>query len=206
MKESIPKIYEHIAMHLQDMLQRHSKVLQVRADVHYPMDGTIKPEPRHLYRFNKNLKRNLERNRPVRVPHPSPQDSMTAKAPRPGAHAVDPRLIIVPEQHGMSDRPHFHILILVNGNAKLSSWDIQKRVESEWLTAIGASGYQGLVHACDQSGRCSYLLDRNSPALAHTLEDATRQSDYLSKSRGKEKRPKGAWRVLGSRIPTGKRV
>ena len=36
-------------------IANHSKVMQVRFDLHYPSDGSILPSPDHIYDFSYNL-------------------------------------------------------------------------------------------------------------------------------------------------------
>ena len=45
------------------MISAHSKVMQIRFDLHYPLDANIVPDRRHIYYFRNNLIRMLDRQK-----------------------------------------------------------------------------------------------------------------------------------------------
>ncbi len=168
--------------HMEDMVLKHSKVMQVRFDLRYPHDGSVTPDNKHLQDFNYNLTRKLHREKPI------------------GGHAVDPRIINVKEQHGDNQHPHIHNVLLVNGNAKQNPLGVLKQVEKMWATAI-KSDAPGLVDYCDKNGANGLMVNRNSDNFQEQLEACSYQASYLAKERGKEHRAKGTWLASGTRIP-----
>ena len=75
-------------------IANHSKVMQVRFDLHYPSDGSILPSPDHISDFSYNLSRRLKR--------------MVI-----ATHRVDPLYLWVREIHD-SSFPHYHFLLWIN--------------------------------------------------------------------------------------------
>lgn len=195
-KHYYPQILDKYHAHLQDMVDRHSKVMQVRFDLRYPADGSVTPNPEHLYSFSKNITRDLTRNAPL-----STEPDRKKSGSR--AHQVDPRLLRVTEQHGGSPHPHTHGLLLVNANAKISAFDVLQRVERQWRNALGVESASGLVDHCSRSGPNPLIIKRyaNETQFAEAMNAASHQASYLAKTRGKENPAKGAWLVSSSRLP-----
>lgn len=191
-----PQILDKYHAHLQDMVDRHSKVMQVRFDLRYPADGSVTPTPEHLYSFSKNITRDLTRNAPLST-EPGRKQSGSR------AHQVDPRLIRVTEHHGGSPHPHTHGLLLVNANAKISGFDVLQRVERQWKNALGVESASGLVDYCSRSGPNPLIIKRyiSKGELAQAMNAASHQASYLAKTRGKDSPAKGAWLVSSSRLP-----
>ena len=75
-------------------IANHSKVMQVRFDLHYPSDGSILPSPDHIYDFSYNLSRRLKR--------------MVI-----ATHRIDPLYLWVREIHD-SSFSHYHFLLWIN--------------------------------------------------------------------------------------------
>ena len=197
-KTSIQQTIESFCeKHLQDMTNRHSKVLQVRFDIHYPTNGNIKYDSKQIRDFSEYMKRDLERN------YPLPKDNRKRSSGKTGLdqHQVDPRMIWVKEQHNNSTHPHFHCLTLVNGNSKKTSYDIHKRAERQWKNVLGVKQIEGLVDYCDGEKPSSIMIDRNKKDYQNKLKEARQQASYLSKKHGKENLPSRTWKVGGSRIP-----
>ncbi len=169
--------------HLSSMINKHSKVMQVRFDLRYPQDSSIEYDKSHLHTFNYNLKRKLDRERCT------------------GGHKVDPRIITVTEQHNKSDNIHIHGLILVNGNAKKSYYPLLQEIETQWKTAI-KTDINGLVDYCNKQGKNGMVINRNSEDYENIKNKCSYQASYLAKVRGKDNRDKGSWLVSGTRVPT----
>ncbi|MDR1642229.1 MAG: inovirus Gp2 family protein [Clostridiales bacterium] len=166
---------------LNHMLEAHNKVMQVRFDLHYPQDNSIAPSNDHIHSFNYNLKRSLNREHVA------------------GGHQTDPHLVWVREQHD-GHLPHFHHVLLVNGNAKQHYYPLVRRAEKLWRQAIGTE-QAGLVDFCDDHGANGMMIRKGSDHAQDQLEQCFYQASYLAKERGKETKGKGAWAVGGSRIP-----
>lgn len=167
--------------HLEDMTNKHSKVMQVRFDLHYPQDNSVTPNKQHLHDFNYNLQRKLNREQHV------------------GGHKVDSRLITVTEQHN-SEHPHIHGVLLVNANVKRKYLPIMEQVERIWKLALGTDA-QGLVDHCNRSGKNGIIIDRNKEDFEDKKKQCSHQGSYLAKVRGKENNAKGTWLVGGTRLP-----
>ena len=193
------QIVEFYTKHLDDMIRKHNKVLQVRFDLHYPQDDSGVEKNKVIRDFSENISRDLKRNNPL--PEKGKQRSSGKKSSK---HQVDPRLVWVREQHEQSHHQHhhqhFHCLTLVNGNAKKNERDIFKRVERQWANALGLTEAKWLVDFCYRNDRPAVTIDRNSPDLAAQYQAAKKQATYLAKNWGKDKRPKGCWKVGGSRL------
>lgn len=177
---------------IQDNLKKHSKVLQVRFDLRYPDDGSIPPTPQHMYTFSDYLKRDLKRNTPL---------DMAGKRRRLPArqHDPDPTLICVREKHENKERHHIHGIVLVNGHAKKSGYDVQKRVERQWKNALGVEQVEGLVDFCNRKGPAAIMIDKSSPTFEADMDAAYYSGSYICKTRGKEERDKGSWAMTCSR-------
>lgn len=186
-------ILHRIDAHTQDMLEKHSKVLTVRFDLRTSAKETASPlDSKKMEHFVENLTVDLTRNNPL-----PGKGKKKASSKNSSKHKVDPRIIIVQEQHG-AEKSHGHGLAIVNGNAKKESWDIMQRVERQFKNVLKDEYQPGLVDYCDQKGPNSYMIQRND---AETLGAFYHQTSYLAKVRGKDGREKGAWRVRGTRPP-----
>jgi hypothetical protein len=190
------------------MINHHSKVLQVRFDLRYCRDNSRQPQQGDFTKFNKNFKRNLERNYKLPKEGRIRSDKVRSKENpiSQTEHQVDPHIVMVIEKHTHNAstqdmHPHAHVLVHVNGNAKQSGYDIQQRAVREWNTVLGVKENNGLVDFCNRQGPSSYMIDRNSPQYEDIKNKAFHQASYLAKIRGKDERNKGQWLVMGTRIP-----
>jgi len=173
---------------LENMKQSHSKVIQIRFDLTYPRDGGIIPQYEHIQIFNFYFKRSLLRK------------------VIPSGHSLDPRLVWTRELH-TSQVPHFHHLVLLNGNAVQHWYEIVKMAEWQWGLVLGIDP-TGLVHYCDktpdgkkQENGIMYRSDRSEAERLRQENLMYYQASYLAKIRGKEGNQKGAWRSGSTRIP-----
>jgi hypothetical protein len=190
---------------LEYMLNKHSKVLQTRFDVRIPQHSAITLE--QLQRFPEYLKRNLQRNNPL------PQEGRVRSTGKNNCkNQVDPHIIRVTERTSADNNPHQHYVVLVNGNAKQSGWDIQQRAQHELANAtrLTPDQVQGMIHFCNTSKDKNaphkkmpsfYMLDRNAEDFQQKLDQAVHQGSYLAKTRSKEHTPKGKWTVSATRLP-----
>ena len=104
---------------LNNMIEKHNKIMIVRFDLRYPDNNSNKNNNENnsndkneyknvnsdIYKFTYNLKRNLNRE------HIN------------GGHCVDAKIIHVEEQN-TSNNKHHHFAVIVNGNAKNKSYTI----------------------------------------------------------------------------------
>ncbi len=168
--------------HLKDMTTKHSKVMQLRFDLRYPADGTITPDNEQLSNFSYNFQRKLQREKIE------------------GGHKVDPRLILVTEQHDNSQHPHIHGTVLVNANAKQKAYPLYLEIERQWKQVLKTNS-EGLVDRCNKQGENGIIINRNADDYQDKMNQCSHQASYLAKTRGKESNPKGSWLVKGTRVP-----
>ncbi len=178
-------ILEKYDSRMEDMFNRHSKVLQVRFDLRYPQDGSVSPIPEHIHDFNYNLKRSLSRKKVA------------------GGHDVDPQLIWTREQKD-SEHPHYHHLLLANGNAVRNYYPIVQKAEELWSRTIG-SDQPGLVHYCDKSSngvpnKNGIMVRKGHAAESEQIDECYHQASYLAKERDKDRKVKGVWTCGSSRV------
>ena len=163
------------------MISAHSKVMQVRFDLHYPDDGSVIPSRQHIYDFNYNLKRKLQRNK------------------KTGGHPVDPKLLWT-EEKSLSLNPHYHYILLVNGNTKNSYWTLLDEIISPlWKDTIKSTDNKGLVDYCDKGGPNGLMAIRSSPDFLNQLNQLSYQASYITKIKTKNNISKGNWLMGGSR-------
>lgn len=178
-------ILEHYESQLSYMLNSHQKVMQVRFDLHYPEDGSVIPDQKHIYRFNENLKRSLDRENIK------------------GRHRVDPKIIHVEEQI-YSNYPHYHYVLLVNASAKRDIYFLFQKVEHFWELSIGHSSH-GLVDYCNKTWNGlkqenGIIIDQSKPDYLSNINKCFYQASYLAKECGKEHKRKGSWLVGSTRV------
>ena len=165
------------------MIKAHSKVMQVRFDLHYPNDGNIVPIRKHLYDFNYNLKRKLQREVII------------------GGHRVDPQILWT-EENNVSSAPHYHFILLVNGNANNDYKALLRNtVNPLWKKTINSDN-DGLVDYCDKNGPNGLMITRSSPDVLTQINRCSYQASYLAKIKTKDARGKGCWLMGGSRVPS----
>jgi len=172
--------------HVDDMTNRHSKVMQVRFDLRYPSDGSVDYDSKHISRFCEYLTRSFDRD-----------NSST--------HAVDLKLQWARDQKRHSSHPHYHCSALVNGNASQSKYTIFKRAEHYWGIVLKTS-QEGLVDYCDKkrdgSRQDNGMMYRRGEENAQKIRGEMQyQASYLAKTRDKDGLSKGAWGGGGSRLP-----
>ena len=170
--------------HLDDMNNKHSKVMQVRFDLRYPQDNSVTPSKQHVQDFNYNLQRKLNREKHA------------------GGHKVDPRIITVTEQHN-SKYPHVHGVLLVNANTKHKYHPLIEEMDRIWKQALGTEA-QGLVDRCDRQGNNGIIIKRGNEDFHEKRNQLSYQASYLAKERGKENKVKCSWAVTGTRLPKEK--
>jgi hypothetical protein len=196
--DPIQTFYEE---HLDDMIQKHSKVLQIRFDLRYPNNDNIEVNPKQIRDFSEYFIRDNKRN------HPFPKEGQRRNPGRAAekTHNVDPVFMSAQEQHNDSSHPHYHCLALVNGHAKQNSYDIHKRAERQWANALGLENANGLVDFCDKQGDSSIMIHRNQGDFPDQLKAAKQQASYLAKARGKEPFGNKPCRFGGTRLPKEKK-
>ena len=168
-------------------IANHSKVMQIRFDLHYPSDGFILPSSDDISVFSYNLSRRLKR--------------MVI-----ATHRVDPLYLWVREIHD-SSFSHYHFLLWINANAIKNKFTVFDMVNKIWKNTL-KTNEEGLVHYClnkkrDPEYDNGITLDRNKEDFSMKRDVAFRSGSYLSKTFSKDALDKYAWRYGYSRLPRG---
>ena len=169
------QILETIDEHLQDALERHSKVLVVRFDVRFPEDESN----RGFSKFQAEFMR---------------------KERRAG---YDPSYVAVREVGEREGHPHYHEVLLVNGNTTRS---VHKHIENANAAMNLTLGLEhneptGFVHSCtDRKGplRNGIMIHRDA-LFSDDENNAFRQASYLAKESQKDT-PNGMREVFSSNL------
>ena len=163
---------------MDDMLDKHSKIMTVRFDIRYPDNDNINPSSERISDFAYNLKRSLDRE--------------TFE----GGHKTDAKVIHVQEQES-SSHPHHHFAVIVNANAKQNAYPILEKANTIWKKMMNTSE-DGLVDYCNKYEN-GMVIRRNSADYEEQYDKTFYQLSYLAKVRGKENRDKGSWLIKTSR-------
>ena len=166
-------------------IANHSKVMQIRFDLHYPSDGSILSSSDDISVFSYNLSRRLRRK-------------VIA------THKVDPFYLWVREIHG-SSFPHYHFLIWINANAIKNKFTVFDMATKIWKNTLNTNE-DGLVHYCLSKRRepeydNGIVIDKNKEDFSMKRDVAFRSGSYLSKTYSKDGLDKHAWRYGYSRLP-----
>ena len=168
-------------------IANHSKVMQIRFDLHYPSDGFILPSSDDISVFSYNLSRRLKR--------------MVI-----ATHRVDPLYLWVREIHD-SSFSHYHFLLWINANAIKNKFTVFDMANKIWKNTL-KTNEEGLVHYClnkkrDPEYDNGITLDRNKEDFSMKRDVAFRSGSYLSKTFSKDGLDKHAWRYGYSRLSRG---
>lgn len=164
------------------MTQKHSKVLCVRLDITNDLEGRSPVGCCHVTRIMENLMRQLESKY------------------RDGKNRVDLKYVWTTEQEHGAPHPHYHLFILVNGNAMQNGYTVM-RVINRYVMRLQQTAKEGLVNFSKSNGKMGIMINRNAPDFEQRKEDAIYAGSYLAKTRTKECRPKGARFSSASRLP-----
>lgn len=168
-------------------IANHSKVMQIRFDLHYPSDGSILHSPDHISDFSYNISRRLKR--------------MVI-----ATHRVAPLYLWVREIHD-SSFPHYHFLLWINANAIKNKFTIFNITNETWKNIL-KTNENGLVHYCLSDKRepeydNGIVIDRNKEDFSMKRYVAFRSGSYLAKTYSKDGLDKHAWRYGYSRLSRG---
>lgn len=168
-------------------IANHSKVMQIRFDLHYPSDGFILPSSDDISIFSYNLSRRLKR--------------MVI-----ATHRVDPLYLWVREIHD-SSFSHYHFLLWINANAIKNKFTVFDMANKIWKNTL-KTNEEGLVHYClnkkrDPEYDNGIVIDKNKEDFSMKRDVAFRSGSYLAKTFSKDGLDKHAWRYGYSRLPRG---
>lgn len=178
----IEEILKPINAHLEDMREKHNKVMVTRFDLH-TSKGMEDFTNKGVGRIFENMGRALKRKEYA------------------GGHNPDPRFIGVAENNGHST--HFHCVAIVNGNAIQNPYTIFNEAERCLANAldIPQEEAQKLVNHCDKNGKNGIMIKNSSPNEEEQVNVVMHQASYLAKERSKEDTPKGQYLWIGTRVP-----
>jgi len=175
---------------LDEMTETHNKILPVRMDFHFPEGYQHDGGNTEIQRLHKRL------------------------AQHDRYHDTDSRYITVREQD-TSAVPHYHSLILVDGNKHQKARGLQDAATTIWLDIVG-SDQRGLVDRClhkeghslpplEMIRRPSSLaadeqLEQQTVAFERAKQVALDHAEYLAKERTKGDAPDGAREMLASQV------
>ena len=168
-------------------LANHSKIMQIRFDLHYPSDSSIIPSSDDISVFSYNLSRRLRRK-------------VIA------THKIAPLYLWVREIHD-SSFPHYHFILWINANAIKNKFTIFNITNETWKNIL-KTNEKGLVHYCLSEKRepeydNGIIIDRNKEDFSMKRDVAFRSGSYLAKTYSKNGLDKHAWRYGYSRLSRG---
>lgn len=187
------QILQDILERFNHMTQKHNKVLFIRFDLHFPVEYQSNGGNDEVSLLFKLLKENILR------------------------HGIDIQYVWVREQNNNKDMPHYHGILLLNGNKIQHYFPILEKVAEIWGRIIG-SFTGGYVNYCnhDYQGQSSDngIMIRRPSSLALGGELLKQQQEfnqsyqhcfawasYLAKVNQKSCTPFGIRRFNSSRIP-----
>lgn len=171
-------IHEKVKEMVEDYQTKHSKMLVVRADVRFPQNYGEVTDNKAISKTLTKFKQTLSRK------------------------GLDPSAMWVREQ-GTSPHPHYHCLILADGQKTRSAGMMFDTLERHWQNTIGSDS-SGLIDYCygpkDNPHENGIVVSR-SEGIPQSVE---RQMGYISKPEGKGE-PKDDMRDFGmSRLKLSK--
>lgn len=165
---------------IEDMTEKHSKVLVTRVDIRKPQDQEINNSDRKFTRILEGFKREQERKT---------KDSK---------HSPDLRIVRTTERMAKDRHTHNHLFIVANGNILNNGYLLSKSLERH-TERIFQSDNNGLVHLCASTGSAGLMINRNKEDSEVKKAKAVYAGSYLAKVRGKELTPKGTHRLSCTR-------
>lgn len=172
----ISAIVSEIQSRLSYALSRHSRVMLVRYDLAFPSDVAYTDNGMYLRSFLNKLRQNLRRK------------------------GLDPIDLWSREQNS-GINPHFHCVVLLNGNKVQRLYAVLPLIERLWASTIG-SCRPGLVHYCLKNYDGSKSIN-GCRLTRHDKELYTQCQDwlnYMAKQYSKGNAPPNAREYGGSRL------
>ncbi len=163
------EIFTPLVNLLQQYVDKHSKTLVVRFDLHFP----------HDYSF---LINNNQLSEAIAY--------IIKKYKRQG---LDPNYFWVMEQH-QSIHQHYHLVLFLDGQKVRSYRHVFHNVEEAWARALQIEDASGLVHHCNLDCNGNVDMHRNGITIRDCDDEVTRQSQlqavyqqisYLAKDKDK---------------------
>lgn len=174
------KILEAINDRFEDAMERHSKVFVMRFDVRFPDDESNQAFSKFQAEFMRKERR----------------------------AGYDPSYVAVREVGEREDHPHYHEILILNGN---KTRNIHKHIENansalNLVLGLEQDTPSGLIHSCngkDHLRRNGIMIDR-SKLFVFDENDAFRQASYLAKESQKDT-PNGMRELFASNLKCRKK-
>lgn len=180
-------ILEAIHLRLDDMVDRHCRVFAVRFDLTLPWETGNVPHNRYVQAFADAFCRYLH------------------------GLGIDHHYTWVREQPGPDAQPHWHLLLLMDGNRTWSFYGGHSETATRlWAEALGTVPRPGLVHLCTWTeandgdfpyvGNGGVMIRRNSPDCEAAYRLLFHRASYLAKATTKEFTPPNLRRFSASHL------
>ncbi len=175
-------IQSKISSLLEYVTNKHSKIIPVRFDVHYPSEMQSSGTNTDISKMMSKLIQKYKRQ------------------------GLDPHYYWVREQES-SHNPHYHCALFLDGHKIYKYGHVFLNAENLWQKTIG-SEHGGLIHHCrkgkdDKEHQNGIRLVRSSPDYREKFDQVHYQNSYCSKASQKSE-PKDGLRDIGmSRLPKG---
>ena len=135
--------------------QKHSRIFPIRFDLHYPKDSIAQGD-------NTNISRCMAK--------------IVQKFKRKG---YDPAYAWVREQ-GTSHNPHYHCILLLNGQKKRNINEVYDVATRLWSNTI-KSDSSGLLDKCNKRGMNGVMINRSDSDHPVQIGNVLRQMSYMAK-------------------------
>ncbi len=168
---------------IEDMTDKHSKVLTVRIDIRNDTDNPYSIQRKDMTRILDNLKASLEN----KYKH--------------SRHKFEFQYVWTAERTSLDNPEHFHLFILVNGNDMQNGYSIQKALNKQIVKRLQTTK-EGLVHFSESNGDYGIMIRRDYENYQEQINKAVYVGSYLAKTYSKEYNAKGARFSSASRLPS----
>jgi len=149
-------MYQQFLTLLDQYHKEHSRIFPVRFDLHYPQEISGNRSNTDIsncmFKINQYFKRK----------------------------GSDPVYAWVREESENSDNPHYHCILLLNGQKKRNInevYDVAKRL---WCSTI-QSDSSGLLDKCNKRGLNGIMINRSDEEHQKQVDNVVRQLSYMSK-------------------------
>ncbi|MBD5416543.1 MAG: inovirus Gp2 family protein [Desulfovibrio sp.] len=161
----IPQIQEKATQLFDSYQQRHSRVLSVREDIRYPADYGPVYDNEDIAKTMAKVAQTFKRK------------------------GLDPAYIWVRAEKS-SEHPHYHCLVLLDGQKTRSAGMVYDVTERHWQNTIGASAV-GLIERCNGDREHPHENGEVIPRSVGRPDYVNRQISYIAKTKEKSPRKDG---------------
>jgi len=172
-QSKVTKLLDHVC-------EKHSKVLAVRYDVHYPSDHMVSGDNRDISRHSAKLVQLYKRQ------------------------GLDPHYLWVREEGQRGENPHYHCMLFLNGHKVRKYNHVFNNAEKLWQSTLGVE-QGGLIDHCTKGKRGDshengMLISKSDPNFENRFDAVHHQASYVSKESTKAPAKDGLRDIGMSRI------